>query len=119
METANLPPVQGLDPLPSDLPFGTYLGPGLGEWVLTAATFRSVRPECVNSPYLPWLYGQCLPLLTPLGDGRYAGCMRWTSDLTGEEHYGCPFECVQRNGGLEITGPDWGEEGELCVLRKT
>lgn len=118
MATANLPSIPGLDTLSPDLPLGTYVGPGLGRWNLTITSFKTVRPKCVNIPYLPWLYGCCSPILTPLSGGRYAGCMKWKSDLTGEEH-GCPFECTKReDGGLEITGPDWGEKGEMCVLRK-
>lgn len=116
--TKDLKPVIGLNPLPPNLPSGKYQGPGLGIWNLSSETYKSTRPRCINIPYLPWLYGRCTPMLTPVKEGVFEGCMEWTN-MDGEVYHGCPFHLeVNKEGDVEITGFDWGDKGEMCILRK-
>ena len=114
-ECNNLPAITGTTPT---LSLGTYVGPGLGRWHLTSASFVTERPECVNIPYLPWLYGTCKPLLTSKGEGSYEGCMEWTNRADGRVYYGCPFSAKEVDGDIWISGFNWGDKAEVCVLRK-
>jgi hypothetical protein len=114
-ECANLPAITGTTTTPSP---GTYVGPGLGRWPLTAESFVNKRPECVNIPYLPWLYGTCKPLFTSTGERAYEGCMQWTNSRDGKVYYGCPFSAKEVDGDIWISGFNWGDNAEVCVLRK-
>jgi hypothetical protein len=72
--------------------FGTWASPGLLTVTLGPSNFLPTRPECVQLPWLPWLYGSTRPVLTCIEQGKLAGCQEWVSSQDGVVRYGDPFK---------------------------
>lgn len=105
--------------------FGTWTSPGLLTMILGPSNMMPTRPECVQLPWLPWLYGSTRPVLTCVEQGKFAGCQEWVSSQDGVVRYGDPFKAELADGGLElriygwsVQSPEVPERDCPIILRK-
>lgn len=96
--------VQGLESSQATNIVGSYIGAGFGKLVFTASSNVTIRPQCDNLPWIPWLHGDTKLIVTYLGDGRYAGCLEYRqwkrdSEERSSVRYGYPFKLERRDDG--------------------
>lgn len=87
---------------------GSFHSSAHGTWTFDESSNVSVRPECTMIPWLPHAYGKTRPIVTSIGQGKYAGCLEYTPGDEQDRRYGIlhgyPFTIEEVPEGISVKG---------------